>query len=128
MKPSQTIFNKDFDTVTIPTKEYERLLGYKQLCQEFKAILGGDSEWVTNYLMNGTMRVWNTLHAHTIMNVMDANTTVVMTYEFKNCQRPSRQRNSISQRQKKNIPSYFTRLVKIPYLCWRLSNRQKKPS
>ena len=44
MKPSQTIFNKDFDTVTIPTKEYQKLLGYKQLCQEFKAILGGDSE------------------------------------------------------------------------------------
>ena len=44
MKSTQTIFNKDFDTVTITTKEYNKLLQYKQLCQEFKEVLGGDAE------------------------------------------------------------------------------------
>ena len=44
MKASQTIFNKDFDTVTIPTKEYEKLLQYKELCFEFREILQGDAE------------------------------------------------------------------------------------
>lgn len=37
-----TIFNKDFDTVTIPTEEYNKLLQYKQLCKEFQAVLSGD--------------------------------------------------------------------------------------
>jgi hypothetical protein len=44
MKSTQTIFNKDFDTVTITTKEYNKLSQYKQLCQEFKEVLGGDAE------------------------------------------------------------------------------------
>ena len=42
MKSSQTIFNKDFETVTIPTKEYNKLLQYKELCKEFQAVLKGD--------------------------------------------------------------------------------------
>ena len=52
MKSTQTIFNKDFDTVTITTKEYNKLLQYKQLCQEFREILGGDSEWVSIIVLN----------------------------------------------------------------------------
>ena len=45
MKPSQTIFNRDFDTVTIPTKEYNKLLQYKELALEMRDVLyGGDSE------------------------------------------------------------------------------------
>jgi len=45
MKPSQTIFCKDNGTVTISLREYNKLLGYKELCKEFQAILtGGDSE------------------------------------------------------------------------------------
>ena len=44
MKSTQTIFNRDFDTVTIPTKEYNKLLQYKQLCKEFQEVLGGDAE------------------------------------------------------------------------------------
>ena len=43
MKPSQTIFNKDFDTVTIPTKEYEKLLQYKEIACAFGEVLSGDS-------------------------------------------------------------------------------------
>jgi len=40
-----TIFNKDFDTVTIPTKEYEKLLAYKQIALDFQAVLSeGDDE------------------------------------------------------------------------------------
>ena len=42
MKPSQTIFNKDFDTVTLPTAEYNKLLQYKELALEMRAILRGD--------------------------------------------------------------------------------------
>ena len=42
MKPSQTIFNKDFETVTIPTKEYNKLLQYKELALEMKEVLEGD--------------------------------------------------------------------------------------
>ena len=45
MKPTQTIFNRDFDTVTIPTKEYNKLLQYKELALEMRDVLyGGDSE------------------------------------------------------------------------------------
>lgn len=43
MKPSQTIFNRDDGTVTISETEYDKLLQYKQLCKEFQAVLGGDS-------------------------------------------------------------------------------------
>jgi hypothetical protein len=42
MKPSQTIFNKDFETVTIPTKEYNKLLQYKELALEMKEVLEGE--------------------------------------------------------------------------------------
>jgi len=45
MKPSQTIFNKDLNTVTIHIREYEKLLQYKQLCKEFREVMadnGGD--------------------------------------------------------------------------------------
>ena len=42
MKPSQTIFNRDNNTVTISENEYNKLLQYKQLCREFQAILKGD--------------------------------------------------------------------------------------
>ena len=45
MKPTQTIFNRDFDTVTIPTKEYNKLLQYKELALEMRDVLyGGESE------------------------------------------------------------------------------------
>lgn len=44
MKPSQTIFNKDTQTVTISEDEYQRLLQYKQLCKEFQAVLSGDGK------------------------------------------------------------------------------------
>ena len=45
MKSSQTIFNRDFDTVTIPTKEYQRLLQYKELALEMREVLqGGDGK------------------------------------------------------------------------------------
>ena len=43
MKSSQTIFCKDDGTVTISQSEYNKLLQYKQLCKEFKAVLSGDS-------------------------------------------------------------------------------------
>ena len=43
MKSSQTIFNRDTQTVTISENEYNKLLQYKQLCKEFKAVLSGDS-------------------------------------------------------------------------------------
>ena len=44
MKSTQTIFNRDFDTVTIPTKEYEKLLQYKELAMEMREILKGDDQ------------------------------------------------------------------------------------
>lgn len=44
MKSSQTIFNKDTQTVTISEAEYNKLLQYKQLCKEFQAVLGGDAK------------------------------------------------------------------------------------
>ena len=44
MKASQTIFNKDTRTVTISETEYNKLLQYKELCFEFRAILQGDAE------------------------------------------------------------------------------------
>jgi len=44
MKPTQTIFNKDFDTVTIPTNEYQRLLQYKELALEMREVLRGDAK------------------------------------------------------------------------------------
>ena len=45
MKPSQTIFNRDQGTVTISEKEYNKLLQYRELCREFKAVLGeGDAK------------------------------------------------------------------------------------
>ena len=42
MKPSQTIFNRNDNTVTISENEYNKLLQYKQLCKEFQAVLSGD--------------------------------------------------------------------------------------
>jgi hypothetical protein len=42
MSSTQTIFNRDFGTVTISQEEYEKLLQYKELCKEFQAILKGD--------------------------------------------------------------------------------------
>ena len=59
MKPSQTIFCKDDGTVTISQSEYNKLLQYKQLCQEFREVLGGDAEWV------GTIPVCLTLNTMT---------------------------------------------------------------
>ena len=44
MKPAQTIFNKDTMTVTISIVEYNKLLLYKELALEMKAVLQGDSE------------------------------------------------------------------------------------
>ena len=45
MKSTQTIFNRDFDTVTIPTAEYNKLLQYKELALEMRDILnGGDDQ------------------------------------------------------------------------------------
>lgn len=44
MKSTQTIFYKDDNTVRISQAEYEKLLQYKQLCKEFREVLGGDSE------------------------------------------------------------------------------------
>jgi hypothetical protein len=44
MKPSQTIFNRDNNTVTISEKEYNRLLQYKQIALDFQAILKGDDQ------------------------------------------------------------------------------------
>lgn len=42
---SQTVFNKDFGTVTISETEYNKLLEYKKLCKEFQAVLtSGDGE------------------------------------------------------------------------------------
>ena len=52
MKPSQTIFNKDFETVTISIQEYnelqqykeenQKLQQYKELALEMRAVLQGD--------------------------------------------------------------------------------------
>ncbi len=44
MKPSQTLFCKDNSTVTISVQEYNKLILYKQLALEMKAVLQGDSE------------------------------------------------------------------------------------
>lgn len=44
MKSSQTIFCKDNNTVTISASEYNRLLQYKELALEMKAVLEGDAE------------------------------------------------------------------------------------
>jgi hypothetical protein len=46
MKPSQTIFCKDDGTVKITVKEYNKLLLYKELALEMKAILQGDDAHV----------------------------------------------------------------------------------
>ena len=42
MKSTQTIFNRDFDTVTLPIKEYNKLLQYKELALEMREVLQGD--------------------------------------------------------------------------------------
>lgn len=42
MKQGQTLFCKDDATVRISQEEYLKLLQYKELCFEFKAILEGD--------------------------------------------------------------------------------------
>jgi hypothetical protein len=44
MKPSQTIFCKDDGTVKISVQEYNKLLLYKELALEMKAVLQGDSD------------------------------------------------------------------------------------
>ena len=44
MKPSQTIYCKDNGTVTITVQEYNKLILYKELALEMKAVLQGDSE------------------------------------------------------------------------------------
>jgi len=44
MKSPQTIFNKDYRTVTISEAEYHKLLQYKELALEMREILQGDSE------------------------------------------------------------------------------------
>lgn len=45
MKPQQTIFCKDNDTVTISRTEYEKLIAYKQICKDFHDVMtGGESD------------------------------------------------------------------------------------
>ena len=45
MKSTQTIFNKDYRTVTISEAEYHKLLQYKELALEMRDILnGGDDQ------------------------------------------------------------------------------------
>jgi len=44
MKPQQTLYCKDTDTVTISAKEYHKLLQYKELCHEFQEVLKGDAK------------------------------------------------------------------------------------
>ena len=44
MKPSQTIFNKDYGTVTITVSEYNKLLQYKELALEMREVLQGESK------------------------------------------------------------------------------------
>jgi predicted CopG family antitoxin len=44
MSSTQSIFNRDFGTVTISQEEYEKLLQYKELCKEFQEVLQGDAE------------------------------------------------------------------------------------
>ena len=44
MKSSQTIFCKDDETVTLSLNQYNKLVEYKKLALEMKAILKGDSE------------------------------------------------------------------------------------
>ena len=42
----EAIFNEKLDLVTIPKREYYRLLEYKEICKEFHAIMsdnGGES-------------------------------------------------------------------------------------
>ena len=39
-----TFFNRDDDTVTMSQKEYNKLLQYKELALELKAVLEGDAE------------------------------------------------------------------------------------
>ena len=42
MKSTQTIFCKDDETVTISLTKYNKLIQYKELALEMKAILEGD--------------------------------------------------------------------------------------
>jgi len=45
MKPQQTIYCRDNDTVTISAKEYNKLLQYRELALEMREVLqGGDSK------------------------------------------------------------------------------------
>lgn len=45
MKPQQTLYCKDNETVTISTQEYQKLLQYKELALEMREVLtGGDSK------------------------------------------------------------------------------------
>ena len=42
MKPAQTIFNRDNNTVTISQSEYDKLIQYKELALEMKEVLEND--------------------------------------------------------------------------------------
>ena len=45
MNSTQTIFNKDYGTVTISPEEYNRLLEYKAICKDIYSMYkGGDGE------------------------------------------------------------------------------------
>lgn len=45
MKPQQTLYCKDNDTVTISAREYHKLLQYRDLALEMREVLtGGDAE------------------------------------------------------------------------------------
>ena len=78
MKSTQTIFCKDDGTVTISASEYNKLLLYKELALEMKDVLQGDAEWITQSgKTNG--KTTHTSPAHTIINVMAANTAATYT-------------------------------------------------
>lgn len=55
MKPTQTIFCKDDGTVTISASEYNKLIQYKELALEMRAILRGDDSWVITTVVYQTL-------------------------------------------------------------------------
>ena len=91
MKPSQTIFNKNNGTVTLSAVEYNKLLLYKELALEMKAILkSGDEEWTAQVTQTILMN-YQVLKksAHSTLNVKPADTIVKsrwtpMIYEILN--------------------------------------------
>lgn len=78
MKPSQTIFNKNNGTVTLSAVEYNKLLLYKELALEMKAILkSGDEEWTAQVTQTILMNYQaSKKSAHSISNVNHVAMTV----------------------------------------------------